>query len=72
MHQLCAFYKTKTQGHPEYLYKLIPAKSSSYNKCNSDYTETYYCRTDIFKYSFFPYTIVEWNRLDHTKMLQYF
>ena len=33
---------------------------------NSDHIETYYCRTDIFKYSFFPYTIVEWNRLEHT------
>ena len=42
---------------------MIPAKSSSYNKRNSDHIETYYCRTYIFKYSFF--TIVEWNRLDH-------
>ena len=28
---LCVFYKIKTRGHPDYLYKLIPAKSSSYN-----------------------------------------
>ena len=65
MGRLCAFYKIKTRGHPEYLYKLIPMKSSSYNTRNSDHIETYYSRTDIFKYSFFPYTIVEWNRLDH-------
>ena len=27
----------------------------------------HYCRTDLFKYSFFPsYTIVEWNKLDNT------
>ena len=26
--------------------------------------ETYYCRTDIFKNSFFPYTIIKWNKLD--------
>ena len=26
-----------------------------------------YCRTDLFKYSFFPYTIVEWNKLDVTR-----
>ena len=24
----------------------------------------YYCRTDVFKYSFFRYTVVEWNKLD--------
>ena len=66
MRCLCVFYKIKTRGYPEYLYKLIPAKSSSYNTHNSDHIETYYCRTDIFKYSFFPYTIVEYNRLDHT------
>ena len=60
------FYKIKTRGHPEYLYKLIPAKSSSYDTRNSNHNEIYYSRTDIFKYSFFPYTIVELNRLDHT------
>ena len=29
MHHLCVFCKIKAQDHPEYLYKLIPAKSSS-------------------------------------------
>ena len=66
MRRLCVFYKMKTRGHPEYLYKLISAKSSSYNTRNSNHIETCYCRTDVFKYSFFPYTIVEWNRLEHT------
>ena len=61
---LC-FYKIKTQDNPEYLYKLTPAKSCSYNTCNSYQIETY-CRTDIFKYLFYPCTIVEWNRLDFT------
>ena len=66
MSHRCAFYKIKIRDHPEYLYKLIPAKSSSYNIHNSDHIETYYCRIDIFIYSFFPYTTVEWNRLDRT------
>ena len=26
--------------------------------------KSYYCRTDVFKYSFFPYAISEWNKLD--------
>ena len=54
MRPLCIFYKIKTRGHPEYLYKLIHAKTSSCNTRNSDHIETYYCRTDIFKNSFFP------------------
>ena len=33
-----------------------------YNTRNADQVET--CRTDIFKNSFFPYTIIEWNKLD--------
>ena len=28
------------------------------------FVETYFCRTDAFKYSFFPYSISEWNKLD--------
>ena len=28
------------------------------------FVETYFCRTDAFKYSFFPYSISEWNILD--------
>ena len=32
MCHICVFYKIKTQGHPKYLYKLIPAKCYSYNK----------------------------------------
>ena len=45
---------------------MILARSCSYNTCRSDHIERYYCKTDIFKYSFYPYTIVEWNRLEHT------
>ena len=51
MCRLSVFYKIKTRGHPEYLSKLIPAKNSFYNTLNSDHIKTYYCRTNIFKYS---------------------
>ena len=51
---------------PEYLYDPIPKGSCTYYTRNEDKIETYYCRTDLFKYSFFPYTIVEWNKLDVT------
>ena len=35
-----------------------------FNTRNTDQSETYYCKTDIFKNSFLPYTIIEWNKLD--------
>ena len=64
--RLCFFYKLKTTFSPKYLYDLIPDGISAYNTRNQDKIETYYCRTDLSKYSFFLYTIVEWNRLDNT------
>ena len=60
---LCTFFKIKTSGKPEYLFNLIPAGQHPYNTWSLDQTETY-CRTDAFKNSFFPRTIVEWNKLD--------
>ena len=64
-------FKIKTSGNPEYLFNLIPTGQHPYNARSLDQIETYYCRTDAFKnsiyiyiYIFFPYTIVEWNKLD--------
>ena len=36
----------------------------TYNTRKIENVESYYFRTDLFKYSFFPYVIVEWNKLD--------
>ena len=62
--RLCVFYKIKSTQIPKYLYQLIPSESHTYNTRNLENVETYYSRTDLYKYSFFPYTIVEWNKLD--------
>ena len=62
--QLCTFFKIKVYGKPEYLLNKIPSSQIHYNTRNTDQVETYYCRTDIFKNPFFPYTIIEWNKLD--------
>ena len=61
--QLCTFFKITTSGKPEHLFNLIPTGQYSYNTWSFDQPETYYCRTDAFKNSFFSYTIVEWNKL---------
>ena len=42
----------------------MPSTQIHYNTRNADQVETYYCRTDFLKKSFFPYTIIEWNKLD--------
>ena len=62
LRQLCVFYKIKTTQIPIYLYELLPTESHTYNTRNVENVQTYYCRTDLLKYSFFPYVIVEWNK----------
>ena len=46
------------------MYELLPTELHTYNTPNIEDVETYYYRTDIFKYFFFLYVIVEWNKLD--------
>ena len=62
--KLCLFFKIVKHGLPEYLFNLIPQSNHQYNTRTTEDIITFYCRTDIFKYSFFPATIMEWNKLD--------
>ena len=63
--RLCMLYKVNTSGLPLCLSKYIPKGNHSYNtRLNERGLKTYHCRTDVFKYSFFPYAISEWNKLD--------
>ena len=62
--RLCTFFKIKIHGIPKYLLNKIPSSQTHCNTRNTDQVETYYYRIDIFKNSFFPYTIIEWNKLD--------
>ena len=62
--RLCCFYKIKTFGLLSYLSNLISLDVHSYNTRNSEDVVTYHCSTDNFKYSLFPWTILEWNKLD--------
>ena len=58
------FFKLKTSGLPEYFFDLIPQTNNLYNAWFLEDVTTFYSRTDGFKYSFFPSTILEWNKLD--------
>ena len=62
--KLCTFLKLKTSGLPEYLFLLIPQNNHLYNTCFLEDFTTFYRRIDIFKYSFFQSTMLEWNKLD--------
>ena len=62
--RLCIFYKIKTYKIPPYLAQLLPKGTHSYNTSNSEDITTFQSRTETFKFSFFPWSIVEWNKLD--------
>ena len=58
------FLKIKTTGKPKYLFEIIPKTNHLYNTRLAEDITTFYSTTDIFKYSYFPSTISEWNKLD--------
>ena len=60
---LTLFFKITETGLLEYLFNVTPQISYKYNT-RTLYVTTFYCRTDIFRYSFFQSTIMEWNKVD--------
>ena len=58
---LCCFYKIKTFGLSSYHPNINSSGFHSYNTRNSEDVEIYHYRSDTFKYSIFPCTILEWN-----------
>ena len=48
---------------PNYLTTFIPKCEAAIRTRNNNFP-TYKCRTDCFKYSFFPSTLKDWSRLD--------
>ena len=62
--RLCTFYKIKTYKIPPYLAQLLPKGTHSYNTRNSDDITTFQSRTEAFRFSFFPWSIIQWNKLD--------
>ena len=63
--KLSCFYKLFNNEHPHYLFKLIPSRSSSYVTRNMQNILFFKTKHTFFKNSFFPSTIIEWNKLDH-------
>ena len=61
---LCTFYKIKTTGVSQHLSDLIPRANHLQKTCVAEDVTTFYSRTDIFKYFFLQYTVLERNKLD--------
>ena len=65
LRKLSCFYKLFKSEHPHYLFKLIPPRRSSYVTRNIHNIPFFKIRHTFLKNSFFPSTIIQWNKLDH-------
>ena len=61
---LCYFFKIQSSGLPQYLDDLIPKPSLHYTIRFSLFPN-FKVKTELFRNSFFPYTVNEWNNLDN-------
>ena len=55
------FYKIWRSKSPQYIFRLIPDKISSYVRRNADNIPLYNTKHYFYKNSFFPSKIIEWN-----------
>ena len=62
LRRLCYLHKVLSTKLPAYLYELIPPIINSHR--NPGCYRAFYCRTDLFRNSFLPFSINEWNKLD--------
>ena len=60
---LCCMYKIMTEKASNYLINLI-SKCDTTIRTRNNSIPTFHCRTDCFKYSFFPSTLNDWFSLD--------
>ena len=62
--RLCYFFKIQSSGLPQYLNDLIPKPSLRYSTRFLP-LPNFKVRTELFRNSFFPHTVNEWNNLDN-------
>ena len=61
--KLCQFYKILKSKSPRYLFDIIPTKLRAYNTRYCDNIPLLKIKHNYFRNSFFPSSIVEWNKL---------
>ena len=62
--KLCCFYKVFKTQSPRYLLDVIPTAKRAYITRNSDKLPHFKVKHNYFKNSFFPSTVIEWNKLN--------
>ena len=62
--RLSFFYKLNNRSKPSYLCNVVPKVVSQYRTRNQPPVCNFTPRTDLFSFSFFPYTVRTWNLLD--------
>ena len=62
--KLCCFYKMLKSQSPKYFYSIIPIRNMSYRTRQCNKIPAINVKHDFFKNTFFPSTIMEWNKLD--------
>ena len=62
--KLCCFYKILKLQSLKYLYPMIPMHNMSYRTKQYNKIPVINVKHDFFKNTFFPSTIIEWNKLD--------
>ena len=60
--KLCAIYNLLSTQCPKYLFDIIPSSERFYDTRKKQ-RPFFNCRTDCFKYSFFPNSLSEWSQL---------
>ena len=61
LRQLCYLHKALSEKLPTFLYELIPPILNSHH--HPGCYRVLYCRKDLFRNSFLPFSINEWNKL---------
>ena len=62
--KLCCFYKIYNKQAPGYLTELIPTRNEAYQTRHFANIPSLSFKHNFFKNTFFPSTILEWNKLD--------
>ena len=62
--KLCCFYKILKSKSLKYLYSIILIHNMSYRTTQCNKIPAINVKHDFFKNTFFPSTIIEWNKLD--------
>ena len=61
---MCLFFKLKRNKHPSYLFDIIPRVLSTRTTRNHNNIPLFDVKHEYFWNSFFPSTVIEWNKLD--------